>query len=475
MQYDINGNVSLHTLDGQDVTLNQVQFNVKDGASLGLDGVNLQKSRITNDGATAITVKNSTSDGAFELKQNGDAAKKTKVIFDGNTVPEGTDNILNIDGDAPAMILFTDGNKIGDAPVTLDNVPQNTGSIVGVGIKLNDDGQVTEGEFDIPEGQSLPEGTIAPGYEGTPDEDGNIVVTPVKPDTSGPAVYAIDVNAGEHGTAVADPHKAIKGKTVTITATPEEGYEVDAVSVTDRKGKAVTVKSNGDGTYSFTMPASKVDISVTFKTAEGNVTPEKPDYDNCDHGTDCPLHAFSDLNPGAWYHDGVHYVLDNGLMSGTGATTFAPNTATSRGMLVTILYRMEGEPDISGENLGYPYADVDADAYYGDAVYWARLNGIVSGYSDESFGPNDPVSREQIACILYRYAQYKGIDVSDLGNYYAYSDAGQVSAYADTPMKWAVGNKLINGTSQITLEPKASATRAQVANILMRFNEDIAK
>lgn len=148
---------------------------------------------------------------------------------------------------------------------------------------------------------------------------------------------------------------------------------------------------------------------------------------------------------------------------------------TTRGMIVTILYRLEGSPDLSNENLGYPYADVDANAYYADAVYWARQNGIVSGMSAEQFAPNNAITREQMAAILYRYAQFKGYDVSAKADLSVYTDAAQVSTYATDAMAWANGAQLITGTSQATLTPAGNATRAQVATILMRFCENIAK
>ncbi|MDO4281912.1 MAG: S-layer homology domain-containing protein [Peptococcaceae bacterium] len=380
-----------------------------------------------------------------------------------------------IGGTNSNIVQDADGKVFEGKYVTIANVPD--GATLTITDKVGTVVEPKNGTYPLANGVEYTLTLTKDGYYNYTQTITNVDKTiklpdnALTPESTGPAVYAIDVNAGDHGTAVADPHKASRGKVVTIKATPESGYEVDAVSVTDRKGKAVTVTKNSDGTYSFTMPASKVDIKVTFKTAEGNVTPEKPSYDNCDKGGDCPLHAFTDVIPEAWYHDGVHYALDNGLLVGTSATTFSPDAATSRGMLVTILWRMEGEPAADAAS----FADVADGAYYADAVAWAAANDIVSGYSSERFAPNDAVSREQIACILYRYAQYKGLDVSDLGNYAAYSDAGQVSAYADVPMKWAVGNKLINGTSQITLEPKASADRAQVANILMRYAEDIAK
>lgn len=142
---------------------------------------------------------------------------------------------------------------------------------------------------------------------------------------------------------------------------------------------------------------------------------------------------------------------------------------------VTILYRLEDSPNIENEIWGYPFKDVDANAYYATAVYWARMNGIVAGYSDELFGLNDTITREQMAAILYRYAQYKGCDTTAKANLSKFADAAQVGSYAVEAIRWANAEGLVNGTSATTLSPKGRATRAQVAVILTRFCQNIVK
>lgn len=178
---------------------------------------------------------------------------------------------------------------------------------------------------------------------------------------------------------------------------------------------------------------------------------------------------FTDVKETDWFYDAVRYVYDNGMMSGTGSATFAPNATTTRGMIVTILHRLEGIPSASGEK----FTDVPAAQYYAKAVAWASANGIVSGYGNGCFGPNDPITREQLAAILYRYAQYKGCDVSVKGNIFTFADGKQVSAYAADTMNWAIGTGLISGVGHNTLSPTGSATRAQVAMILMRLCEKV--
>lgn len=275
---------------------------------------------------------------------------------------------------------------------------------------------------------------------------------------SGSPSYAVDTDADtDHGTVTVKPSRAEKGDTVTITAKPDEGYQVGEITVTRPNGDAVKVIDKGNGKYTFTMPNGKVNVDVTF-------VPEKQ-WTN----------PFVDVPGDAWYYDAVKYVNENGLMAGTSANTFAPDLTTTRGMIVTILYRLEGSPDIENEIWGYPFKDVDANAYYATAVYWARMNGIVAGYSDELFGPDDIITREQMATILYRYAQYKGYDTTAKADLSKYTDAAQVGSYAVDAIRWANAEGLVNGTSNTTLTPQGGATRSQAAAILMRFCENVAK
>lgn len=158
-------------------------------------------------------------------------------------------------------------------------------------------------------------------------------------------------------------------------------------------------------------------------------------------------------------------------MNGISATAFGSDMTTNRAMIVTILHRLEGEPTAEASG----FADVAENMYYADAIDWAVANGIVNGVSETRFAPNDPITREQMEAILYRYAQFKGYDVSDSNNLGSYSDAGQISAYATTAMQWANAEGLVTGRTDTTLVPKGTATRAEVATIFMRFCEDIAE
>ena len=292
-----------------------------------------------------------------------------------------------------------------------------------------------------------------------------VTAAPINPDhggsgsgSSGSPSYVVDTAADiDHGTITVKPSRAEKGDTVTITTKPDKGYRVGEITVTDKNGDPVKVTNRGDGRYTFTMPNGKVSADVTFAPEKQWTSP------------------FVDVPDNAWYYDAVKYVNENGLMAGTSGDTFSPDATTTRGMLVTILYRLEGSPNIENEIWGYPFKDVDVNAYYATAVYWARMNGIVAGYSDELFGPNDTITREQMAAILYRYAQYKGCDTTAKADLSKFADAAQVGSWAVDAIRWANAEGMINGTSDTTLSPKGSATRAQAAAILTRFCQKIAK
>ena len=179
---------------------------------------------------------------------------------------------------------------------------------------------------------------------------------------------------------------------------------------------------------------------------------------------------FADVTEKDWFYNDVKYVYENGLMNGVGEGLFGPSGTTTRGMIVTILYRLEGEPSAALA----AFQDVASNQWYAKAVGWAADNGIVTGYSSSQFGPNDKITREQMAAILYRYAAYKGYDVSQRADLSKYEDQGTISSYAVDSMAWANGEGLINGIDADTLNPKGSAIRAQVAAILHRFCENIA-
>lgn len=196
-------------------------------------------------------------------------------------------------------------------------------------------------------------------------------------------------------------------------------------------------------------------------------------YKTCPRDKTCPAYRFKDLNLKLWYHDGIHFCMENGLMQGISDGLFTPDGVATRAQIVMILWRIEKNPYLGQAG----FSDVSANDWFAGAVNWASANGIVTGYTDGRFGPNDHVTREQLAAILYRYARYKGYDVSvgEDTNILSYEDALTVSDWAVSAMQWACGSGVINGTSESTLSPKDTATRAQIAAMIMRFLVDRIK
>ena len=291
------------------------------------------------------------------------------------------------------------------------------------------------------------------GTTKTIEENASVDFTYTHSSSSGTTRYSVEVRGTTGGTVTASPTRAAKGATVTLTVRADEGYQLDGLTVTDSKGGTVKLTDKGSGTYTFTMPASKVTVQATFTQNQSGTLP------------------FTDVKTGDWFYEAVQYVYDKGMMTGVSADRFAPASTTTRGMIVTILYRLENEPAVSGD---LPFTDVERGAWYANAVAWAAANDIVNGTSATTFAPNSPITREQMATMLYRFAQYKGMDAVTLQeNLTGYPDGDQVSDYAIPAMNWAVGQGLIAGMENGTLVPQGSATRAQVATILMRFCENI--
>lgn len=272
---------------------------------------------------------------------------------------------------------------------------------------------------------------------------------PNPPGVVTPTTYAITVpDAVENGTVSVSPSRAAAGSTVTVTATPDEGYVLDALTITDSSGKAIETEKISATSYRFTMPNGAVEIEAAFVKENA-----------------ASLLPFSDVDTDDWFYDAVTFVYNNGLMTGTSATTFEPNTTTTRGMIVAILNRLEGSPTAASAG----FNDVAEGDWYADAVNWAASVGVVSGMGEGLFAPNAAITREQMAAILHNYAAYKGYDVSGRADISGYSDADQVSAWAGEAVQWAVAESLIAGVTIDTLDAQGSATRAQVAAIFQRF------
>ena len=271
--------------------------------------------------------------------------------------------------------------------------------------------------------------------------------------SSGKTTYKVTTSAVNNGGVNASPSSAEKGAAITITLSPDKGYKLDKLTVTDGSGKTVSTVKKSDTVYTFTMPASAVKVGVSYVKA--NETPSKT--------------KFNDVSANDWFASAVDYVTGKGMMNGTADNTFSPKANTTRGMVVTVLYRLENQPSTSAAS----FTDVASGAYYANAVAWANANGIVSGYGSGKFGPNDKVTREQLAAILYRYAQYKKYDVSGANSLDGYADAQSVSSYAVPALQWANAAGVVTGKSGSKLDPKGNAARAEVAAMLMRFCENV--
>ena len=268
--------------------------------------------------------------------------------------------------------------------------------------------------------------------------------------------YTVTVPTAENGTITADKATAQEGDTVTLTVRPAEGYVLQSLTATCAAAAPGTVplQEKGEGIYTFAMPAGDVTVTGTFALEEEEEEPWPP-------------FPFTDVPETMWYYDSVYYVYAHGLMNGTAATLFSPGNPTTRGMLVTILYRMEGSPQGAGWG---PFTDVTPGAYYAQPIAWAAWNSIVNGITSTTFAPDRNVTREQMAAILYRYTAWKGWDVSQQGNLFQFTNWQKVQTYARTPLAWAVASGLIQGKENQRLDPGGPATRAEVATILQRFH-----
>lgn len=272
---------------------------------------------------------------------------------------------------------------------------------------------------------------------------------------SSPTYYSVSVDTeAEHGEVTFDKTRVTAGSKATITVTPDEGYEIDRLLILDKNGKEISYTDNEDGTYSITMPYGDITVDAKFKEIPV-VSSEEPQ----------PL-PFVDVQESDWYYNAVAYVYGNQLFAGIDEANFAPDTPMSRAMLVTVLWRLEDQKDVNAEQI---FSDVLPGAYYAKAVSWANSQEIVQGYGDGTFGPLDNITREQMARILYKYAQYKGYDTSAAASLEIFHDASRVSPWALDAVKWAADSQIMSGKGSGLLDPSGSATRAEAASILMRL------
>ncbi len=260
--------------------------------------------------------------------------------------------------------------------------------------------------------------------------------------------YPITVpNKTENGSVAVSPKTASKGSTVTITVTPDSGYVLETISVTDKNGNDLKLTDKGNGKYTFTMPGGKVEVKVTFM--EDNSV----------------LNFFYDVPNDAYYYEAVKWAAENGITGGVGNSLFAPNQPCTRAQIVTFLWRAAGSPVV---NYLMPFTDVDEGAYYAEAVRWAASTGIVTGLTETTFGANGVCTRAQVVTMLYRFAKVQGMDTTQGGMAIReFDDFDSVPAYALEAMGWAVNTGVFKGDNNRLL-PQNACTRAQIVTLLRR-------
>ena len=267
--------------------------------------------------------------------------------------------------------------------------------------------------------------------------------------TSAPSAprYDVAVSDGAHGSVSVSPKSASKGSTVTVTVTPDKGYALETLAITDKNGSALNLTDQGGGQYTFTMPSSPVTVAATFM----------------DDNT--MLNFFVDVPAGAYYYDAVLWAAEGGIVTGTDAVHFSPDASCTRAQLVTFLWRAAGSPVV---NYAMNFNDVDGGAYYAEAVRWAASLGIAGGYGDGRFGTNDFVTRAQVVTMLYRFAKAQGMDTTQGGMAIReFDDFDAVPAYALEAMDWAVNAGVLKGDNNRLL-PQDNCTRAQIVTMLYR-------
>ncbi len=352
--------------------------------------------------------------------------------------------------------------------------------------KTNANGQLLDEDEQLLTALPTPERTGRYTFAGWLDEDGTKVTsnTIFESDTTLTAKWNrrsgggssssssydgyVSVDNSKNGDVSISDSRADEDDTITITTKPDNGYVVDKVVVKDENGDKLDVTEKSDNKYTFEMPNGDVTVTVTFKEDTSSDKDEEETKD--EETTDETALGFLDVSRNDWFYSAVEYVVNHDVMSGVSDSSFAPNATLTRGMLVQILYNLEDRPDNNGINI---FTDVTTDAWYTDAVIWANNENIVSGMGEGIFAPNAEITREQMALMLYNYAQCKGYDVSASAELSAFTDGADVSSWASHAVQWAVAEGLMSGMGNGTLAPQGTATRAEVSSIMMRFMENI--
>lgn len=455
-------------IDGKkNVTIDLNGYTVKGS---GYDGVinAVNGATVTIDGrdANSAIIANEDSRYAMAVWANG---QETKVTINGGSY---TQNITSTDdqfdmiyASDKATIEILNGYFKSETPKWTLNLKDDNGAtmLVKGGSFVNYDPSNSQSE-------NPPADFVADGYKVS--ENNGVYTVSKKSSGGGSHRYDgyITIINPKNGTVSVSDDWADEDQKITLTITPDKGYVVDKIEIVDLEGDKIDAKKveDEDNEYTFRMANCDVTVTVTFK--EEGKTEDKEETNETEETTTPETVAFSDVSESDWFYKGVSYVVENGMMNGVGDDQFAPNAPLTREMLAVVLYNMEKQPESTGVN---PFADVKADMWYTDAIVWANANGIVAGYDDSTFGLGDSITREQLAAILYRYAQMKGYDVTEKADLTGYADSTAISGYAVEAMQWANANGIVNGMTATTLAPQGTATRAQVATMLMNFCENV--
>ena len=458
---------------GDTTSYNVVTVSIKDATVTATGGT------ATNGKSSGISATNTGADVKVTIENaavtaTGGSAGTGSYGIRAETTGDGKSADVTINGNSVVRANTTDTEGVDSKPISGETTKQENGIIFENGegtvhgnVTLREDLTIGANEsLDIPNGASLtiPEGTTLTN-NGRIQNDGNLQVKgeitgnavtgsgtiqgsgqwPGKPEPVPiPPTYAVTTPETTGGTVTVSPSRASRGRTVTITATPDTGYELESLTVLDSQGQPLELTNKGNGRYTFTMPSSRVTVEATF--------------------TPAPL-PFEDVTPGAWYESAVRYAYFHNIMEGMSETEFAPAAALTRAMAAQILYNLEGQPTVSGDN-----EFIDVSGWYETAVTWAAETGVATGYGDGTFQPTGSITRQEFAQMLYNYAKYKGYDLTAEGDLSQFPDSGSVANWAKVAMSWANGNELINGHDDGAIDAAGAGTRAQAASILMQFD-----
>lgn len=440
------------TAGGNNAVLKDLVVNTNGNAKHGVqfycvDGGTLRGVTVNGGSYTSVIVNGATNIVLEDCVFNPDDGAYAHVEFamgkNVTTVPSVAIDGASFEGPESAAKVWVDNSTVERIKEALGGSATNDQVLAKVKESIANNGS---GSLDI-------------AVQINPDGDAeNIVIGGNVPPVPSPE-YAINLAPGENGSLKADFEKAVAGKTVTITATPDTGFSIESVTVEDAKGASIEVTATEEGAFTFKMPASDVTVAASFV---------------CDGGTLCPSRAFSDVDQSEWYHAAIDWAISSKTMNGFSgdlAGLFGPEMDLTRAQMAQILWNLEGNP---AATLSSSFSDVSQDDWFYGPIAWAVNEGIYRGYEGTGFfGPNDALTREQAAAVLMRWSEKNGQDVSARADLSVYPDADEVSEWAVECMSWAVGSGTLIGIESpegtLTLDPQATSSRAMAAMLMMRL------